>query len=139
MVPWSEIGFLGCTPHNAMTDVTIDGPTNPQERADWLAGQGRVDEAIAILGARLDPGGLAFPLAVDRHARRHDRVEQALAEWQTAIAAGHRAVHSGLADLLEGLERFEEALARWDAAIAASEPGARRHLARGFNAMSACL
>lgn len=124
----AEIGY-GRRTSGSYGAVMIDGPTAPDDRADWLVERGRVDEAITILEARARNGDWRDVDRLTDLLLENGRVEEAEARWRAAIEAGLPGAYGGLADMLADAGRTEEAIAAWRAALEAGEPHARSRLA----------
>ncbi|MEV0726218.1 tetratricopeptide repeat protein [Micromonospora purpureochromogenes] len=107
----------------------IDEPIDPDDRAEWLIEQGRVDEAISILEARTRGGDWLDVDLLSDLLVENGRVEEAEALWRAAIEAGLPRAYGGFADMLADAGRTDEAIAGWRAAVEVGEPRARARLA----------
>jgi tetratricopeptide (TPR) repeat protein len=109
----------------------INEPVDPESHADWLAGHGRVDEAVAVLTEWFRTSGEIG--ALDRLCgllEEHERAAEAEAHWRAAAATGLPGARRGLAYLLHDLGRLDEALAEWQAVVRDGDPDAREQVAR---------
>ncbi|GAA4608652.1 tetratricopeptide (TPR) repeat protein [Actinoplanes octamycinicus] len=105
----------------------INEPVPPGDRADWLAGQGRVDEAAAVLRQWFRDSADIEPLRqLDALLEEHGRLHETEPDWRAAVAAGLPRARIGLAHLLEDLGRLDEALAEWQALVRDGDRTARR-------------